>query len=174
MRNRYYDPNIGRFITKDPILDINPAIIPSMSSSLFNLQNLLQIQRVAIPQEKVVVQLPSTYSVLNPRLPNISPLSISIFIVPFMLSTPQNLHFYLYCVNNPVNYTDPTGFGIKEWIWNKIENWACKSAWSHDLCCIARRIKCYSKLELKTCPPEEQEKCDTEYLECLAKTPPSR
>ena len=60
-RNRYYNPAVGRFITQDPSLTLNPQnrIIPYLL--LKNLHN------------------------------------------------PLELHKYLYCINNPINFIDPFG-----------------------------------------------------------------
>lgn len=60
LRARYYDPEIGRFISKDP--------------------------------------------------------------VPGILSAPQTLNQYVYCINNPLKYTDPTG----EWpSWDEVFQLMC-------------------------------------------------
>jgi len=60
-RNRYYDPKVGRFITRDPSLLLNAlsGVVP--------------------------------------------------YLLPQQLGSPQQLHKYLYCINNPVNWIDPWG-----------------------------------------------------------------
>jgi hypothetical protein len=35
---------------------------------------------------------------------------------------PQSLNRYAYCRNNPLRYTDPTGYGWKEWVVNRMDD----------------------------------------------------
>jgi RHS repeat-associated protein len=87
---RWYDAKVGRFVTKDPMLE--PVIL----------------QIFPIPLEDT------------------SDPSSSDFIVPDMIDTPQDLHSYMYCYNNPINWIDPFGFGAEkpwyeEWWENYLE-----------------------------------------------------
>jgi len=66
LRARYYDPSIGRFISRDPIL--SPRVKPE-GQFWFTL---------------------------------------------LLANQPQRLHPYLYCMNNPINYIDPSGLRTLE------------------------------------------------------------
>jgi len=61
LRARYYSPSIGRFISRDPILE------PMQIGDNF------------------------------------------VWVLPALISHSQSLNTYVYCQNNPVNHTDPTG-----------------------------------------------------------------
>ncbi|MEW6619834.1 MAG: RHS repeat-associated core domain-containing protein [bacterium] len=79
---RYYDPKVGRFITKDPILE--PVVL----------------QTLPVPFEDI---LEDTIDSSSPD-----------FIVPEMIDIPQDLHPYMYCYNNPINWIDPFGLCPEE------------------------------------------------------------
>jgi len=66
LRARYYDPSIGRFISRDPILQ------PMWVGGIW------------------------------------------IWLSPKLVSRPQTLYPYVYCLNNPVNVTDPLGLQQEE------------------------------------------------------------
>jgi len=114
MRNRYYDPNIGRFITKDPILDINPAaklspIVPENLAMVLSSSAPLSIR---IDSRGFISKDPSIQLYLQPR-------KISLKLTSFpeyssMLYFPNSLHSYLYIQNNPVNLVDPLGLSCDE------------------------------------------------------------
>ncbi|MEW6606729.1 MAG: RHS repeat-associated core domain-containing protein [bacterium] len=76
---RYYDPKIGRFITKDPILE---SVV---------------LQTLPVPLEDILED-------------TISP----DFIVPEMIDIPQDLHPYMYCYNDPINWIDSFGLCPEE------------------------------------------------------------
>jgi RHS repeat-associated protein len=61
LRARYYNPSIGRFISKDPILS------PVQGKDNF------------------------------------------FWLLPYLIGSPQKIHPYVYCSNNPVNDIDPGG-----------------------------------------------------------------
>ncbi|MEW6097262.1 MAG: RHS repeat-associated core domain-containing protein, partial [bacterium] len=74
---RYYDPKIGRFITKDSILE------------------LVVLQTLPVPFADILEDAIDSSS--------------SDFIIPEMIDIPQDLHPYIYCYNNPINWIDLWG-----------------------------------------------------------------
>ncbi|MEW6619841.1 MAG: RHS repeat-associated core domain-containing protein, partial [bacterium] len=68
---RYYDPKVGRFITKDP-WSCTPEDERIINGALY----------------PIIAQL----------------------IITEGLTIPQNIHPYMYCYNNPINYIDPYGY----------------------------------------------------------------
>jgi len=82
-RARYYDPQIGRFLTKDS-LEFNKTISETVSflaGGRFNCKSL------------------GEFSYKN----------LSSFIIESKIKTPLQLHKYLYVLNNPINFVDPFG-----------------------------------------------------------------
>ncbi|MEW6095495.1 MAG: RHS repeat-associated core domain-containing protein [bacterium] len=92
MLNRWYDPRIGRFITKDPILEpiINLSPFQEQPSITFNVR------------EDPLISLPAIISKLKLK---------RIWFLLSVIDEPLRFHPYIYCANNPINYIDPTGLG---------------------------------------------------------------
>jgi len=75
-----------------------------------------------------------------------------------------DLNLYSYLANNPVVFTDPSGT-IK--VPGPLKRWACSYVATY--CCYLDYSECLGKLDLKTCPPQDIEKCHAAYLACMAK-----
>jgi RHS repeat-associated protein len=113
MLNRYYDPTIGRFITKDPILELH--------SDLLN-------------------------NIISP----------SIFMLPFMLEDPQDLHAYAYCKNNPIIFIDPKG--------KYVYGYVCKVIWGLMICGAVDLVyNCYQCFRYKSECNKGIEECNKKY-----------
>lgn len=74
-----------------------------------------------------------------------------------------DVNFYAYVQNNPVNFIDPFGNKIP----GGVKKWAC--GFAPRYCCYIDKLKCLNKLDLKTCPPQDIEKCEKKFLQCIAK-----
>ena len=91
---RWYEPNVGRFITKDPW-----SKAPDDA-------------RILGYEEKILCDLIIKHQ--N---------SIPTYILSKGLNEPQSFHRYVYVKNNPVIYIDPFGYSEQKIINNQIDPW---------------------------------------------------
>jgi RHS repeat-associated protein len=111
MRARYYNPTIGRFITKDPISEPMPWVINYASmQGIFPQQNFQLIANQNL-------RFQATFVTLRP----IQSLEEYTWVVPTSINQPQQLHSYVYVQNNPVNWIDPMGY-FQMWICHQRTN----------------------------------------------------
>ena len=95
LRARYYSPEIGRFISREPIL--SPMVTPHQMFILI---------------ENSICNSPNCSS------SKVTILREPVWLVPFLIYNPQILNPYVYCYNNPVNWIDNNGliaWGWKAW-----------------------------------------------------------
>ena len=99
---RYYDPMTGRWISKDPL-----TWGPDDPRILGNRVNLSDLVRSKVFLQRGIINSEFLES------SNINSLHKYIILQSGSMS-PQLLHRYMYCFNNPVNYIDPRGFCIRK------------------------------------------------------------
>ena len=79
-------------------------------------------------------------------------------------------NLYGYVGNDPINYRDPHGTGIAEWISEKLDNWACKQ--SPATCCGQQRTACQCDIDPAANdnnPGPALAKCEEAFQKCMSK-----
>ena len=97
LRNRYYNPIIGRFLQRDPIT-WGPDDLRSLSFSGADYETDKAIAKGLGLDDKIFNA--------NLKLAH----SVPSLINRVGANNPSLLHLYLYAINNPVNWIDPFGF----------------------------------------------------------------
>jgi len=100
-RNRYYDPDTGRFLTKDPISSTDPIV----NNDIYELQKKNAVKLA-------ILYFPHYVKHLKNRLKTKSEVEnfiASKFPKP-LLEYSNGMNYYLYVLSNPVFWTDPYGY----------------------------------------------------------------
>jgi hypothetical protein len=85
------------------------------------------------------------------------------YLIPFLLNTPQELNFYAYCNNSPVNLIDPLGLACGPGQWGDLIIPDAPDGYDFTICC-QRHDDCYGSQCHKS-----KKQCDDEFYECMAR-----
>ncbi len=103
-RARYYNPQLGRFMSPDPV------------AMFLQMLSVRKSARGKIPGRYLSERAVREFLMYDPigRWLQIHPAGR--FLQNGRISFPVELNLYIYCLNNPLIYIDPYGLGIWSWI----------------------------------------------------------